>query len=120
MKAEARNNLEGGGRTGAIAGLAAIGSVVAASSCCLPVLPMLVAAGFAGSSAFLNALRPYLLAASILFVAYGFYRMWRARQCRRRPALFSSLLLWGSAIFVVLATVFPQLLANAAADLLSR
>lgn len=68
-----------GGRT-ALASVAAIGSVLAASNCCLPILPFIVAAGFAGSSTFLSAARQYLLTASILFVAYGFYQSWRVRN----------------------------------------
>jgi hypothetical protein len=44
-----------------VASLAALGSVIAASSCCLPLLPFLFAAGAAGTSAFVAQLRPYLL-----------------------------------------------------------
>ena len=43
-----------------VARLAAFGSVIAASSCCLPLLPFLFAAGAAGTSAFVAQLRPYL------------------------------------------------------------
>ena len=107
-------------RHSTLAGLAAIGSVLVASSCCLPVLPFLLAAGFAGSSAVLNRLRPYLLVAAILFVAYGFYQSWRAKSCSSRPRVFNSVLLWISAVFVVVSTLFPQVLANAAADLLAK
>jgi hypothetical protein len=114
---------ERGRRTGArttFASLAAIGSVVAASSCCLPVFPFMMAAGLAGGSAFLAAARPYLLAASILFIAYGFYQVRRANQCQRRPNVIASALLWVSAFFVVLSIFFPQVMANAAAGLLAR
>jgi hypothetical protein len=106
-------------RTG-LASLAAIGSVLAASSCCLPVLPFLFAAGAAGSSAFLAAARPYLPAAAVLFIAYGFYQAWRTKQCRRKPGAFSTLLLWSSTVFVILAMFFPQVMANIAANLLAR
>jgi cytochrome bd-type quinol oxidase subunit 2 len=102
------------------ASLAAIGSVLAASSCCLPILPFMMAAGLAGSSTFLSAARPYLLAASILFIAYGFYQTWRAKKCQRRPSAIASVLLWASAVFVVVSIFFPQLMANAAAGLLAR
>ena len=44
-----------------VASLAALGSVIAASSCCLPLLPFLFAAGAAGTSALAAQLRPYLL-----------------------------------------------------------
>jgi hypothetical protein len=76
----------------ALASVAAIGSVLAASSCCLPVLPFLFAAGAAGSSTFLASARPYLLVASVLFIAYGFYQAWRAKRCERKPGVISVLL----------------------------
>src|SRR5260370_33701944 len=68
---------------------AAIGSVLAASICCLPLFPFMMAAGLAGTSPFLSQLRPYLLIGSILFIALGFYQAWRAKkcQCRTRPGL---------------------------------
>ena len=102
------------------ASLAAIGSVLAASSCCLPILPFMMAAGLAGTSTFLSAARPYLLVASVLFVAYGFYQSWRAKKCQRRPNVIASALLWISAVFVLISIFFPQVMANAAAGLLAR
>jgi hypothetical protein len=110
---------QSGART-TLASVAAIGSVIAASSCCLPIFPFMMAAGFAGSSAFLSAARPYLLATSILFVAYGFYQARRASKCRRRQSVVASALLWASAVFVVVSIFFPQMMANAAAGLLTR
>jgi cytochrome bd-type quinol oxidase subunit 2 len=103
-----------------LASLAAVGGVLAASSCCLPILPFLMAAGFAGSSEFFSAARPYLLAASILFIAYGFYQAWQAKKCQSRPNVIASALLWVSTIFVALSIFFPQVMANAAAELLAR
>ena len=102
------------------ASLAAIGSVLAASSCCLPVLPFMMAAGLAGGAAFLAAARPYLLAASIFLIGFGFYQRWRAKKCQRRPSVIGSVLLWGSTVFVVVSIFFPQVMANAAADVLAR
>lgn len=106
--------------TGALASIAALGSVLAASSCCLPLLPFMMAAGLAGGSAFLTAARPWLLAASVLFVGFGFYQARRARKCHRRPNLINTVLLWVSAGFVFLSIFFPQVMANAAAGLLAR
>jgi len=103
-----------------LASVAAIGSVLAASSCCLPVLPFLFAAGAAGTSAFLAAARPYLLMASVLFIAYGFYQAWRAKRSERKPGVTSALLLWTSTVFVVVAIFFPQVMANMAANLIAR
>ena len=104
----------------ALASIGAIGSVLAASSCCLPILPFLLAAGFAGSSTFLSAARPYLLGASILFIVYGFYQARRAKKCRRRPNLIASIVLWVAAVFVIMSIFFPQLMANASASLLAH
>src|ERR1700722_1605708 len=77
-----------------VASVGALISVVAASSCCLPLIPFIAAAGFAGGSAFLSAVRPYLLAVSALLIAYGFYQARRARRCHRRPSRLSTFLLW--------------------------
>jgi hypothetical protein len=38
----------------------------------------MMAAGLAGTSAFLTDVRPYLLVSSILFIAFGFYQARRA------------------------------------------
>ena len=97
------------------ASLAAIGSVLAASACCLPLFPFLMLAGLAGTSAFLTELRPYLLIGSILLLTFGFYQARHARKCNRRPSLLASVLLWVSAGFVMISILFPQIMANAIA-----
>jgi hypothetical protein len=106
-------------RTAAVS-IAAIGSVLAASACCLPVLPFAMAAGFAGGSAFFIAARPYLLGVSVLCIAYGFYQARQAKKCSRKPGIVAPILLWISTAFVAFSIVFPQAMANTAADLLSR
>jgi hypothetical protein len=108
-----------GSKTTIIASLAALGSVIAASSCCLPLLPFLLAAGAAGTSAFLIRFRPYLLALSVLLIGFGFYKSWRAKQCDCRPSRVSTFLLWFSAIVVFVFIFFPQVVANFVADLLA-
>jgi hypothetical protein len=102
-----------------VASLAALGSVIAASTCCLPLLPFLVAAGAAGTSGFFTQLRPYLLVLSVLLIAFGFYKSWRAKQCNCRPSKISTFLLWLSAIVVFLFIFFPQVVASLLADLLA-
>jgi cytochrome bd-type quinol oxidase subunit 2 len=102
-----------------VASIAALGSVVLASSCCLPLLPFLFAAGAAGTSAFFVKVRPFLLAASVLFIAFGFYQAWRAKQCKCQPSVLSTILLWSSAIIVLAFTLFPQAIANFLANLLA-
>lgn len=102
------------------ASFAAIGSIFAATSCCLPVLPFAMAAGLAGTSTFLSEIRPHLLAASIVCIAYGFYQSRRAKTCQRRTNVFALILLWLSAAFVFISILFPQLMANAIAGIGSR
>ncbi len=106
-------------RSTVAASLAALGSVIAASSCCLPLVPFLFAAGAAGMSAFVGKLRPYLLVLSVLLIAFGFYKSWRAKQCNCRPSKISTALLWFSAIVVFVFIFFPQVIANLVADLLA-
>ena len=102
------------------ASLAAVGSVLAASICCLPLFPFMMAAGLAGSSAFLTEIRPFLLAGSILFIAFGFYQARRARKCNRRTSILAWILLWVSAGFVLISILFPQFMANAIAGVSLR
>ena len=106
-------------RSTVVASVAALGSVIAASSCCLPLLPFLFAAGAAGTSAFFAQLRPYLLILSVLLIAFGFYKSWRAKQCNCNPSRTTTFLLWFSAIVVFVFIFFPQVIANLVADLLA-
>ena|SRR5436190_1049647 len=108
-----------GSRSTVVVSLAALGSVVAASSCCLPLLPFVFAAGAAGTSAFIAQLRPYLLMLSVLLIAFGFYKSWRAKQCNCKPSRISTFLLWFSAIVVFVFIFFPQVITNLVADLLA-
>ena len=102
------------------AALAALGSVLAAATCCLPVLPFVLAAGTASSATFLStyisALRPYLLGVSVLFIALGFYQSRRASQCNCKPSVLSQVILWVSALIVAISILLPQ----AFADLVER
>ena len=117
---EERQNNRSGSKSTAIASMAALASVILSSSCCLPLLPFVLAAGTAGSSAFFVKLRPFLVIASVLFIAFGFYQSWRAKECNCRPSTVSTVLLWFSAIVVVVFTFFPQAMANFVADVLAR
>ena len=106
--------------SGLLASFAAVGAAVLASSCCLPLLPFLAAAGAAGSSALFTKLRPFLLLLSIAFVAWGFYQGWRAKKCNCRPSILNTILLWLSAFVVVSFALFPQVIANLMADLATK
>ena len=94
------------------ASLGALASVLAASSCCLPLIPFVAAAGAAGGSVFLSSIRPYLLVLSGLLIAYGFYQAHRARQCNCRPSRLSTVLLWCSAVIVFVSILLPQAMAE--------
>ena len=102
------------------AALSAVGSVLAALTCCLPVLPFVLAAGTASSARFLStyigALRPYLLGFSVLLIALGFYQGRRASQCNCKPSAVSQVILWLSALIVAISILLPQ----AFADLVER
>lgn len=108
-----------GSKSTIAASLAALGSVALASSCCLPLFPFLVAAGTAGSSAFFVTIRPFLLSASVLLVAFGFYQKWRAKKCQCKPSVVSAVLLWFSTVVVLVFILFPQAIANLIADLIA-
>ena len=109
----------GSGRT-ILASLAALGGVVLASSCCLPMFPFIFAAGAAGSSAFFAKARPFLLAASVLSIGFAFYQRWRAKQCQCKPSLLSTIVLWFSVVVVLTFFLFPQVIANLIANVLAR
>lgn len=92
--------------------LAAVGSVLAAGSCCLPLGTMWLAASAAGAGAFLPTLRPYLMGLSVLLIAFGFWQVHRATQCGCKRNWLSLSLLWIAAVFVGTSLLFPQLFAS--------
>jgi hypothetical protein len=102
-----------------LASLAAVGSVILASSCCLPLIPFLFAAGVAGTSAFFVKLRPFLMGAAVLSLAFGFYQAWQAKKCNCRPSVLSTILLWFSLVVVLVFLLFPQAIANLLANALA-
>src|SRR3989442_10772407 len=106
MEGERVSDKTQGSKRTIAASLAALGSVVLASSCCLPLLPFLFAAGAAGTSALFVKLRLFLLIASVPFIAFGFYQSWRASQCACQPSTLRAILLWFSAVLLVFLTLF--------------
>ena len=119
MQREIAQENKPGSKGTVFASLGALASVIAASSCCLPLLPFLFAAGAAGTSAFVTKLRPYLLVLSVLLIAFAFYKSWRAKQCNCKPSRVSTVLLWFSAIVVFVFIFFPQVIANFLANVLA-
>src|SRR5262245_64630372 len=100
--------VKSGSRRTILASLAALGSLVLASSCCLPMFPFIFAAGAAGSSAFFTKVQAFLLAASVLSIGFAFYQRWRAKQCQCKPSLPSTIVLWFSVVVVLTFLLFPQ------------
>jgi len=99
-----------------VSSIAALGSVIAAMSCCLPLGTFLVAAGAAGAGRVLAPLRPWLFGVSIGALILGFVQAYGRSQCslRRNPA--TVLLLWFSAVMVLVLLLFPQVVAGFLAD----
>src|SRR5579872_3270731 len=100
----------------ALSSLAALGSLVAAVSCCVPIGTFVAAAGAAGAARILAPLRPWLMALSIVLLAAGFVRTYWLPQCATRRRWFSVILLWISAAIVALMRLFPQAIAGFLAD----
>jgi hypothetical protein len=95
-----------------LASAAGLASAVAASSCCLPLLPFVAAAGLAGSTAWFSDVRPYLLVASVLLIGFAFFQAQRAKRCNCRPSKLSTIVLWLSAAVVAVMIFFPQVVAG--------
>jgi len=91
VNAVSKNSLHTGQGT-VLASTAALASAVAASSCCLPVLPFAAAAGLAGSSAWFTAVRPYLLLASVVLIGFAFFQS----HCANDHAFSSACACWRS------------------------
>jgi hypothetical protein len=100
------------GRGTILASTAAIATAITASSCCLPILPFVAAAGLAGSSAWFSAIRPYLLGFSVLCIAFAFYQSHREKQCNCRRSKLSIVILWVSAAIVTVMILFPEVIAG--------
>jgi hypothetical protein len=78
----------------------------------LPLLPFVAAAGVAGSSAWFAAVRPYLLAVSVLCIGFAFFQSHRAKQCECHRSKLSIAVLWISAAIVAVMILFPQAVAG--------
>lgn len=101
--------------TGISASVAAIASSIATIGCCLP-MGFAVALGAGAASAFINSLRPWLLALSVLFIGFGFWQQRRARQCSVRGRWIGIAMLWAAVIVAAAMILFPQQIAGFIAD----
>jgi hypothetical protein len=97
------------------ASLGAIVSSLASLSCCLP-LGFAAALGAGAASAFLLALRPWLLGLSVALLGLGFWQQRRAKRCAMRGRIISHVLLWSAVVVVAAMILFPQQVAGFIAD----
>lgn len=91
--------------------MAAIASSVATLGCCVP-LGFAAALGAGATSAFWTAMRPWLLAVSVLMLGVGFWQQRRATQCSLSSRWISNVLLWGAVAVWLGVTLFPQEIAG--------
>jgi hypothetical protein len=97
----------------------AIVSALATLSCCLP--PAVIAAGgFAALAVVSSVLRPWLLGVSVLCLAAGVFAAVRGARCGTRPSKVNLALLILAGVLVILAALFPQVLAGFVADFFYR
>jgi len=99
-----------------VSSIAALGSLAAAVSCCLPVGTFLFAAGAAGAARILDPLRPWLFGVSIGALIFGFVQAYGQSRCSLRRNPVSIGLLWISAALVLVMLLFPQTIAGLLAD----
>lgn len=91
--------------------MAGLGSTLLAISCCLPLPAVLGSSALGAAGAWLPETRPYLMAASLAALAYGFWRLYSPKQCERRGIVAQGVL-WMSLLATLAFLVFPQKIAN--------
>src|SRR5260221_8636856 len=116
LVAVCENRLMTQARGPVVSSIAALGSLVAGMSCCLPAGTFLLAAGAAGAARILNPLRPWLFAVSIGALILGFVQAYGRSHCSLRRNPVSIGLLWISAALVFIMFLFPQVIAGFLAD----
>jgi mercuric ion transport protein len=89
---------------------AAMLAAVSTLACCLP-LGFIGAVGFASLGARVQPLRPWFIAASIVFLCVGFVQLYLRKSCAKR-SIPSMVLFWAAVLVVVLVLLFPQVIAS--------
>ena len=95
--------------------VAAVVTAVSSMACCLP-LGFAAAAGAGGLAVVLEPLRPWLLAASGVFLAIGAVQLYRRRGSCARRSRTTVALFWIAAVVVLGLMIFPQTVAGILAD----
>ncbi len=102
-----------------IAPAAAVISALSTLACCLPlgIASVAGAASLGALGVLVEPLRPWLIGLSIALLGVGFVQLYRSRAICQRRSRASVAVFWFSAIMVLAALVFPQILASVLADL---
>jgi hypothetical protein len=91
------------------------GSVIFAGPAAIAVMifyyfiPFLIVAGAPDS---LAELRPFVITASVLLIAFGVFQSWRVNRSEVRVSKLTLPVLWFSTLVVFALILFPQTIAN--------
>jgi hypothetical protein len=100
------------GKGAVLSTTASVASLLAALSCCLPLGTLLMAAGSAGGAMVSEALRPILIWVSALFLIVAFVQTYFRSRCEFRHRRIRTVLLWFSAVVVVMTIAAPRFTAT--------
>jgi hypothetical protein len=101
-----------GGKGAVFSTAASLVSLIAALSCCLPLGTLLLAAGSAGASLVVEALRPVLVWLSAGLLVVAFVQTYFRSRCDFRQRRPRTVLLWFSAVVVVAIIAAPRFTAT--------
>lgn len=112
----------GKSNTNSLFTVAGIAAAIGVSACC--ILPLVlfslgISGAWIGNLVALEPYKPYFIAAAILFLGFGFYKVYskpKAEACEEgtfcaRPSsdLINKISLWLAAILVILAILWPYI-----------
>jgi hypothetical protein len=86
-------------------------AAVSTFACCVP-LGFLGALGLAGLSVWAQSFRPWLIGASIVFLLAGFVQLYFRKSVCVRRGTASVVLFWTAVVVVLVALLFPQVIAS--------
>ena len=106
----------------------AVLTAIGASLCCIgPILTLIFGVGAFGAATMFASARPYLLVASAIALAFGFYRLYLRREacppgeaCSTRPSLVARLTLWTAFVAVLIFALSPYYVGTLARHLSAR
>lgn len=107
----------------------AVLTAIGASICCIgPILTLIFGVGAFGAATIFASARPYLLVASVLALAFGFYRLYLRREtcapgaaCTTKPASrIARLTLWTASLTVLIFALSPYYVGTLARHLSAK